>query len=161
MIPILLHSAALLLQATAAPTLPPPLTENPAPATIALGRRLAATGTLATMLPLVAEKELAELASKPKDATPEQRARILATGRRVAAERIAALVDTTGRAYARYLSADDLRTLVAAAESPAAVRKRAADPAVIAATMQAMAGIDLKRDVSAAVCAEQKLLCTS
>lgn len=149
---------ALLLQA-ASPALPPPLTATPSPEAVALGRRLADAGTLATLLPIVIENNLAELAAEPGNASPAQRAAIVATGRRMAAARREQLLDGTARAYARYLSIEDLRTLVAAADAPAARRKRAADLPVIVTALQAIQGVDLQADVAAAVCAERKLLC--
>jgi hypothetical protein len=82
-----------------------------------------------------------------------------ATARAVASTSAERLFAAEGRAYAAELSIDDLRALVAHAESDAAKRMRAAQPKVIAATMQSVGGIDYKKDVLAAFCAKTGKAC--
>lgn len=145
---------ALLIQAAAPPI---PLA---APADkVALGRQLAATGTLATLLPMLVAQDLAALTSEAPALADADKARVLAIGRRIADERRRQLIEAFAIGYAQRLSRADLLTLVAAAESPAAARKRAADVPVTMGAMMALGGVDLKKETAAAACAEAQLLC--
>lgn len=140
---------ALALQAASAPS----------PDALALAKRLAAGGTLANLLPEMVEKDLTELAAERPTLTEAQQDRIIATGKALAATHIKELIDRMARGYARRLSLADLKELVAAAESPAAQRKRAADIPVTSEAMAAMGSFDLKKETAAKMCAEAKLLC--
>lgn len=144
---------ALALQAAATPAAPP------SPETMALARRLAASGTLANLLPAMIEKDLTELAAERPDLSEADQDRVIATGKALAKVQIDRLMDSMARGYAARLSPADLRELAAAAESPAAQRKRAADIPVAAATMQALGPFDLKKETAAKTCADEKLLC--
>lgn len=126
----------------------------PTPEAVALGERLARTGTLATLLPLQTAKETEELVAAHPELSAAEQAKLRATARATADRMAARAFAVEGRRYAEILSEADLRQLVAGAESPAAQRLRAAMPQAIAAVMQGMAGIDYKKDVMAAFCAE-------
>jgi hypothetical protein len=124
-----------------------------------LGREIAASGTLGTILPIMKEQQIAELiAANPTLSTAEQTIlrsvaeKQFATGR----DRIFA---AEGHQYAQTLSLTDLRAIAAYQRSPAAARMRAALPKVIARTMQAMDGMDFKGDVTKAMCAATGKLC--
>ena len=124
----------------------------PAPDAVALGERLARSGTLATLLPLMAGKETEEMIAANPSLSAAEQARlrqVAATTRDAMAARLFA---AEGRRYAELLSPADLATLVAQAESPAAARLRAAQPQVIAAAMTALQGVDFKKDTLAAYC---------
>jgi hypothetical protein len=124
-----------------------------------LGRRLAAKSGIATIAPLMIEKDVTELAGEAPDLSPTERARLLAIGRAEGKAGIDRLVAALGHAYAQRLSVADLRVLVAQSESPAATRWRGAEPAAIMATMRALGEIDLKKNVAAAFCRETGKLC--
>ena len=131
----------------------------PSPAAIALGERLARTGTLGSLLPLQAEKEADELAAQHPELSPVEQARLRSIATLTAARMATRLFAIEGRRYAELLSEADLRRLVADADSPAAGRLRAAMPQVIAAAMAGMAGVDFKKEVTAAFCAETGKAC--
>jgi len=143
---------ALLIQAAA----PAPV---PAPEALAPARRLAETGTLATLMPMLIERDLGQLVAENPALTAAQRDALVATGRRIAAVQRERLIDTLARGYARRLSPADLATLAAAADSPAARRKRDADLPVIAETMQALGEIDFKGMTRAQFCKDTGALC--
>jgi hypothetical protein len=142
--------AALLLQAA---TLPPAPFPNPSPEAVALGTRLAETGTLASLLPMMAAKETDEMVAQHPDLSAAEQAEL----RRAAATTLDGgrikVFAAEGRAYAQRLSVADLRVLVARNGDPVSVRYRAALLPAIAATMGAMEGMDFKKDTLAAFCA--------
>lgn len=143
--------AALLLQAAASAAAPPEA--------IDLGRRLAASGTLASLLPLIVEKDLTDLAAEDPAMTVADREALFTLGRAQADAGRARLLDAMGAVYARELPVADLRHLVAAAEDPAAQRMRALQPRLMMETMATLGPIDLKKDVAAAFCRERGRLC--
>jgi hypothetical protein len=124
-----------------------------------LGRRLAAKSGIATIAPLMIEKDVTELAGEAPGLSEAERQRLLAIGRGEGKAGLDRLVAALGHAYAQRLSVADLRVLVAQSDSPAAARRRAAEPAAIMATMQALGELDLKKNVAAAFCRETGKLC--
>lgn len=126
----------------------------PSAAAVALGERLARTGTLATLLPLQTAKETDELIAAHPELSAADQATLRATARATADRMAARAFAVEGRRYAELLSEADLRQLVANAESPAAQRMRAAMPQVMAAVIGGMAGIDYKKDVMGAFCTQ-------
>jgi hypothetical protein len=124
-----------------------------------LGRRLADTGTLAALVPLITAKETEELVADHKELSDDEKAELRATAKAVAARETGRLLDAEGHAYAVALSVMDLRALVAAAETSAAVRQRAAMPGVIAATMTSIGKLDFKGDVLKLFCANTGKAC--
>lgn len=119
----------------------------------ALGRRLAETGTLSALLPLAARKETEELIAAHPELDDADKAALRAVAAETARGGMDKAVAASGHAYAAALPIEDLKALVAFNESAAARRYRAAQPQAIAATMQALAGLDFKKDVMAAFCA--------
>jgi hypothetical protein len=115
----------------------------PSAEALAAGERLARSGTVATLLPMMAAKETDELVA----AHPELSAAEQAELRRVAAETLktaaARLFAAEAKAYAERLSGADMEVLTARNTDAVAARWRAALPAAIAAAMGAMAGLDL------------------
>ncbi len=144
--------AALLLQA--APALPPPPYPDPPAEAIALGRRLAETGALASLLPMIAAKETDELVAAHATLSAADQAELRRTADATFQAGRAKLMAAQARAYAERLSPADLRTLAARADDAASRAYREVQPAVIVASMAAMAGMDLKRDTLAAFCAK-------
>jgi hypothetical protein len=80
-------------------------------------------------------------------------------GRAEAQAGIDKIMKAIGSGYARHLSVEDLRVLVAHGESPAAARWRTAEPLVIAEAMGALGSMDLKKNVAAAFCRQAGKLC--
>lgn len=154
----MLLAALLLFQAAPAqtPALPPAPYPNPSAEAVVLGTRLAETGTLASLLPMMAAKETDELVAQHPELSPEDVAEL----RRVAAATFATgkakLFAAEGRAYAERLSVADLRVLAARNGDPVSGRYRAAARAVIATAMGTMGGMDFKGDTLAAFCAGKR-----
>ncbi len=130
------------------------LAPDPTPEALALGRRLAETGTLASLVPVMIAKDTAELESQYPDLTDAERA----VFRAIAAEQAKAgtdrLMEATGMAYAETLSIEDLRSLVAFNEGDIAKRWRAATPGAIIAAMGAIGPSNFKDDTRKAFCAK-------
>ena len=142
---------ALLLQA-ASPV-------GPSPEAVVLGRRLAESGPLAAIAPLLIARDASELADEDPTLTASERQQLLdlagAKGKAGLARLIAALADT----YAKRLSIADLRILVAQNENPATVRWRAAEPAAFEEAMKALGPIDFKGETAADFCRATGKLC--
>ncbi|WP_298812395.1 hypothetical protein [uncultured Sphingomonas sp.] len=149
---------AVMAQAMAPVMSTPPRTHHSSEA-LMLARRLAQTGTLTTIIPLMVEKDLSDLVAEDKTLTPAERAQVQAKGRELARAKTAELIERMAAGYAARLSLADLRQLAAAAASPAAARKRAADLPITLSTMQAIGPFDLKKQTAAATCAAYRLLC--
>jgi len=136
------------LAAPAAAPAPPPAQE-----TLALARRLAETGTLSALLPMLADKETDALVAAHPGLTAVEQADL----RRAAAMTLAVGADrlfaAEARALAERLTPEELRALIAFEETSAAAHRRAALPAAIAAATVALEGFDLKREAWAAYCA--------
>jgi hypothetical protein len=124
-----------------------------------LGVRLARNTGIATIAPVLIEKDLTELSAEDPTLTPAERDTLFAIGREGGKTGLEQVVQAIGRAYARRLSVADLRLLVAHAETPAAQRWRRAEPAVIADAAAALGSIDLKARTAARFCEVAKKLC--
>jgi hypothetical protein len=132
---------------------------TPTPEGLRLGRELAESGTLAALLPMVADKEIGELVAAHSELTEADRAALRATARATYEAGRARLMEATGRAYAERLSVADLRALVAFNRTRAAAHYRAAIPGAIASAMQAMGAMDFKKDALATFCRKTGKLC--
>lgn len=126
---------------------------DPSPEALALGRRLAETGSIAALLPTIVAKEREELVAEHPDWSDTDKAALRATAEQVAKAGTERLMEAIGRAYAEKLSIDDLRALVAFNESPPAQRWRATMPVVMGEALGA-SKFDFKADVRKAVCAK-------
>lgn len=155
-LPLSMPAAALAQSATQPPAIIGDriLTQAPSPRALALGRELAESGTLASLLPLLIAKDTEELVAEYKELTPAQMQRLRALAGEVAAKGSERLFAAQARAYAMRLSEADLAVLAAAARDPAQARFRAALPGAIAATMAGVGELDLKKDIRAAWCQE-------
>ncbi|MBV9929586.1 MAG: DUF2059 domain-containing protein [Alphaproteobacteria bacterium] len=135
------------------------LVAAPSPEAEALGRRLAATGTLETLLPTVAAKETEELIAQHPELSAAERAMLRDTGRTVAAAIAEKMVAVFGHEYAATLTLEDLRMLVAFAETPASRRYREAVPGVMMRAVTKVGGVDFGGDLRKAFCAKTGKLC--
>ena len=133
----------------------------PTPEAEALGQRLAESGTLAALLPLMIAKDTEDMVAAHPELTEAERSELRAVARQQAAGGMDRLMRAEGHAYAVALPLADLRALVAAAESDAAKRQRAALPRVIATTMQTAGELDFKADTLAAFCAKTGKACSA
>jgi len=130
-----------------------------APEAQELGIRLARTSGLAAVAPALIEKDLAELLSEDASVTAAERERLMRIGREEARAGLERAMQAIGLGYAKRLSVEDLRLLVATAETPAAARWRAAEPFVIAEALSRLGSMDLKKNMAAALCREAGKLC--
>lgn len=121
----------------------------------ALGIRLARTGTLATLLPIMVAKETEELVAGQKTLSDTDKAQLRVVAADQAKKEIERVMAVEGHAYAQNLSLTDLQAVVGFNETPVAARFRAVQPNVIAATMKGLAGFDFKKVVLAAYCAKR------
>jgi hypothetical protein len=142
--------ALLLLAAAAA---------QPSAEALKLGRQLAETGTLATVLPMVQQKETEELVAAHPELSAPEKDRLRATAKSVCEQGRERVMQAEAKAYAARLSIADLRAVVAFQGSPQGKRYRSAIPGVITDTMQQLGKMDFKGDVLAAYCKETGKLC--
>jgi hypothetical protein len=141
---------ALLLAAAAA---------QPSAEALALGKELAAHGTLAALLPMMEVKEVGELVADHPDLSAADQAKL-----RVAADQVFQggrdrILTAEGTAYARTMSVEDLKAALGFYRSPAGGRFEAALPKVIGETATNMGKVDFKGDVLAAYCKQTGKLC--
>lgn len=147
----------------AVPDLAPVIVPSPGPEANALALELARSGTLASLLPLIAAKETGELIAAHPELTAAEQARLRAVAQATLEAGSARLFAATAREYARRLTLADLRQQVAVARLPSSQRLRQAQPAAIVGAMTVMgeggAGFDFKRDTLAAFCRETGKAC--
>lgn len=124
-----------------------------------LGLQLATSGVLANALAVMSRQQTEELVAAHPELTDAEKATLRALAEDTAKTLFARLMTVEGHAYAAALSVDDLRALVAAADSPAARNLRAARPQVIMATMREIGSIDFKGETFAAFCAKTGKAC--
>ena len=132
---------------------------QPSAEALRLGRQLAETGTLATILPLVQQKETEELVAAHPELSAAGKDLLRSTAQAVYRQGRDRLMQAEAVSYARTLSISDLRSAVAFQNSPSGKRYRAAIPQVIADTMRQLGRMDFKGDVLAAYCKETGKLC--
>ncbi|HEY0312551.1 MAG TPA: hypothetical protein VGC56_08655 [Allosphingosinicella sp.] len=124
-----------------------------------LGRRLAATGALETLLPMIAAKETEEVIGQHPELTEADRKSLRATTDEVVRTMVGRLSIVMGHEYAVALSMDDLRALVEFADSPEARRYRAAIPGVTMRGLGKLGNVDFKGELAKAFCAKSGKLC--
>jgi hypothetical protein len=132
---------------------------QPSPEALRLGRELAESGTLATVLPLMAKKETEELVAAHPELSAVEAATLRATANRVFTAGRERLMDSEARALAERLTLADLRAIAAFQRSSAAQHYRAATPEVIATMMESIGTMDFKGDVVKSYCRQTGKLC--
>jgi hypothetical protein len=135
------------------------LAAEPSAEALKLGREIAESGTLASMLPLIKQDEVGKLLKEHPELSAAEQAQLKQTADRVFTAGADKLFAATARGYAERLSVADLRVAAAYYRSPAAKRMQAALPQVIAGAMSAMQGMDFKKDLTAAYCKDTGKLC--
>ena len=131
----------------------------PSAEALMLGRQLAESGTLATVLPMMQMKETEELIAAHPELSIDEKAALRVTSQRVFGIGRDKIMRAEAETYARRMSLADLKATVAFQKSPAGKRYRAAIPNVIEDVMPAIGKMDFKGDVSAAFCKETGKLC--
>ena len=132
---------------------------QPSTEALRLGRQIAESGTLATLLPLIEEKETEELVASHPELAEKDKSRLRGTARRVYEAGRQRLMQAEAQSYARQLSIEDLRAIASFQRSRAGQRYRSAIPQVIASTIQQIGKMDFKADVLAAYCKDTGKLC--
>lgn len=150
---------ALVLGASTASGAPPVADPNavqakPSKQAVDLGIRLAQAGSLASIAPMLADKDVEDAIKDHPEWSADDIAIFRTSARRVATADIARLVRALGHAYAKRLSITDLTGLVAAVEGPRAARRRAIEGPALVEALQTVGAIDFKHDTLAAFCAE-------
>ncbi|MBS0480460.1 MAG: hypothetical protein JSR79_14325 [Proteobacteria bacterium] len=124
-----------------------------------LGRRVADTGTLAALLPLLVARDTDELIGQHPELDDAGKAKLRAVAAVTARTVMDRMLAAVGHEYALRLSVADLKSLVAFNEAPAARAWRAAEPQVIVATMKTIDGFDLKNESWTAYCKSPGVTC--
>lgn len=136
-----------------------------APATAAstealdLARVVAANGTAATVAPIIARKETADLIAAHPELTAAEQDRLRATARTVFADSLRRQVETEAEAFAAELSIEDLRVLAAHVQTQANRDLRAKMPAILHRTASTAGALNFGRDLARAFCADTGKLC--
>ena len=128
--------------------------QAPSAEALSLGRELAASGTLATLLPMIGAKERDEMVATQMSLSDAERETLKTTADEALKTETDKLFDAMGKAYAEKLSVDELRALVSFNRTEAAKHYRDAGPAVIAQAMQIIGRIDFKAKTLATFCAK-------
>jgi hypothetical protein len=135
------------------------LAAGPSAEAEALGRRLAATGTLETLFPAVAAKETEEMIAQHPELSAAERQTLRDTAGEVRVAISAKMAAAFGHEYATTLSLGDLRALVAFAETPASRHYREAVPGVLMHAVAKVGSVDFGGDVRKSFCAKTGKLC--
>jgi hypothetical protein len=126
---------------------------DPSAEALALGRRLAETGTLAALLPAITAKETEELVAEHPEYSEADKAALRRIAGEVSESGRGRLMEATGRGYATRLTIEDLRALVAFNEGAAARHWRDATPGAVMEAMASVGQLDFKADARKAFCA--------
>jgi len=129
------------------------------PEAIALGERLAASGTLASLAPLKTAAETEEMIAGHPELSDADKQAFRISAKQTADRITQRILKAEGELYAAALPLADLRALVAFAESDVAKRQRAKMPMIIAGTIAAMGKVDFMGDAARNFCAESGKLC--
>jgi hypothetical protein len=132
----------------------------PSPEAQTLGRQIAEHGTLASLLPLLQQKEAEELIAAHPELSADEQAKLRSTAIRVYETSRERLMAAEGRSWAGQLTVAEMRAILTYQNSTAGKRYRAVTPAVIAATLKSIGQLDFKSDVLAAFCKETGKLCS-
>ncbi|QDZ06698.1 DUF2059 domain-containing protein [Sphingomonas panacisoli] len=152
--PLIALAALLVASPLAAQTAPAPSAEAEA-----LGRRVAESGTLASLFPLLIAQDTEELVKQHEELDDSGKAKLRAVATATAKAALDRILGAIGHEYATRLSVADLKSLVAFNDSPAAKAWRAAEPQVIVATKKSIDGFDLKKEAWTAYCQSPGVKC--
>lgn len=133
--------------------------QDPTPEALALGRRLAETGTFATLIPGVVADEREKLVARFPELSDADKALLRATADETSKVQVDRLMDAIGRGYAEKLSLEDLRALVAFNDSPAAQHLRVATPQAMMRAMNSVGDPNFQENARKAFCAKTGKAC--
>ena len=122
-------------------------------------RTIAANGTLATIGPMIAAREAADMVAAHPELSATEHEQLRAVARSVSDSFGARVVQSEAQALVAHLSPEDLRALAGFAHSPASRRFREKMPQIAGAALQALSGFDFKAEVAKAFCARTGKLC--
>jgi hypothetical protein len=167
MTPILFILAAAGLQTTAppAPAPTPAPVSAPAPAAApsaeaeALGVEVAKSGLFVTLLPAMTPKEIDDIVKEHPELTAADKDALRAAGDAETKAVLDKLVGVMGHEYAKSMSVEDMKAVIAFGRSEASKRWHAAEPAAMAASLKQLDGFDFKARVSARLCKSNGKLC--
>ncbi|PAX07802.1 hypothetical protein [Sphingomonas lenta] len=132
----------------------------PSAEALSLGEEVARSGTLASIAPAIAAKDTEDLVAEHPELSEGERAELRKVGASTFAAGSARLYAAMGEEYARRLSIEDMRAVLAFNRSPAAARYRAAElPAIAAAQAKMGRDMDLKNGIRTAYCKQTGKLC--
>jgi hypothetical protein len=131
----------------------------PTPEAEALGARLARSGSIMALLPLVAQKDTDEMVKEHLELSPAEQQKLRDTAKATYETGIKRIETAFGTAYAKRFTAAELAELVKQAETPAQQKLRAAQPMVMAEAIGAIGKLDFKADTLAAFCRDTGKLC--
>lgn len=135
------------------------MADAPTAAAEALGRRIADTGTLSVLLPLLVAKDTEAMIAEHPELDDAGKAKLRAVAADTARTATDRLLGAVGHEYALRLSVADMTALVAFNQSAAAKAWRTAEPQVIVATMQTIDGFDFKAAAWTAYCKSAGVTC--
>lgn len=125
----------------------------------ALGARLARSGSIMALLPMVAQKDTEELVAAHPELSADEQQKLRETAKVTFEAGMTRIETAFGTAYAKRFTEAELRELVALAENPAQRKLREVQPAVMAEALGSLGSLDLKADIAAAFCRDTGKLC--
>ena len=152
MIAILTAWALASAQTAPAPAAPPPEAAE-------LGREVALNGVFANLFPMIGKKKIEELIASHPELTAADRDALRKVGDGWIVATLAAMSGVMGGEYARTMSVDDMKAMLAFARSDAGKHWQAAEPGAITAVMKQLDGVDFEGEVSAQFCRDTGKLC--
>jgi hypothetical protein len=135
------------------------LAAEPSPEALKLGREVAETGTLASLLPVLSAQAVDELGRDHSDLSPADQKALRESAERTARAGNERILNETAQSYAKRLTVDELRSIAEFSRTAEARRLREVTPAAIAETMQALGKLDFKANAIANFCKETGKLC--
>ncbi len=138
---------------------PSPAPAAPSPEAEELGRQVALNGVFANLFPVVGKKEIEELVARHPELNAADKDKLRTIGNGWIDATLAAMAGVMGREYARAMSVDDMKAMIAFARSDAGKHWQAAEPAVITAVIKQLDGKDFKGEVIADFCRQTGKLC--
>ena len=125
----------------------------------ALGLEVAHSGALASTLPMLEKKEVADIVAAHPELTAGDQLKLTAVADRVYQEQAERLTMAIGHEYATALSVEDLRAIAAFTKSDAGRHYRDVVPHMVAVVSKLLGGFDFKGETLKAFCAQTGKAC--
>ncbi len=146
------------LALASAQTAPAPAAK-PSPEAAELGREVALNGVFANLFPIVGKQKIEALIASHPELTAADQAALRKAGDSWIVATLAAMSGVMGDEYARTMSIDDMKAMLAFARSDAGKHWQAAEPGAIAAVARQLDGKDFEGEVTAQFCRDTGKLC--